>query len=533
MENNLNKQPKKYEVGLIIVSLVLVFGFVIYTAIQPKSSLAAVNGLFDWLIKYTGGILECFTFFVVVISIYFCCGSKYGNVKLGEGKPEYSTFSYISMMFLAACASALLYWSFTEWAFYFEAPGNGMEAGSTEALESSLAYSFFHWGIHGQAVYVVIALAIAYAFYIRKVPSLQTSAVVQSMLGEKVKPGAKSIIGKVVDFCVIFGVVGGLGVTLGLAVPLTGGALTTLFGIEITFPWQVAIVIGIGCVFTFTSFVGTNKGMKRISNFAVACALLLCCFIFLVGPTDYILKNTVNSFGWMLEIIPRAQFFTDPITNGGFPEGWTLFFQAFYLNYAAMMGIFIAKISKGRTIRELAIATLFGISAGGWVIFAVDTSYAQWTHLQGITDVVELVNSGVGEAGIYQILGTLPLGTTVLPIIVLLTIVGFVASSLDSASLALSQTTQKIPNAKGDVNPMLRIFWCVILVLIPLVMMFIGAPFGILKTLCIIISMPFMVIVAYMTIRVIQWLGEDYRSGFLDKFKVNPKTKTAPIDEEQ
>lgn len=534
MENNLNnKQPKKYETGLIIVSLVLLFGFVIYTAIQPESALAGVNGLFNGLIKYTGGILECFTFFVVVVSIYFCCSSKYGNVKLGEGKPEYSTFSYISMMFLAACASALLYWSFTEWAFYFEGPGNGMEAGSTEALESSLAYSLFHWGIHGQAVYVVIALAIAYAFYIRKVPSLQTSAVVQSMLGEKVKPGAKSVVGKIVDFCVIFGVVGGLGVTLGLAVPLTGGALTTLFGVEITFPWQVGIVIGIGCVFTFTSFVGTDKGMKRISNFAVACALCLCGFIFIVGPTDYIMKNTVNSFGWMLEIIPRAQFFTDPITNGGFPESWTLFFQAFYLNYAAMMGIFIAKISKGRTIRELAIATLFGISAGGWVIFAVDTSYAQWTHLNGITDVVELVNSGVGEAGIYQILATLPMGTTVLPIVLMLTIVGFVASSLDSASLSLSQTTQKIANADGNVNPMLRLFWCLMLVLIPLVMMFIGAPFSILKTLCIIISMPFMVFVAFMTVRLIQWLGQDDRSGLLDKFRINPKTKTAPIDEEE
>lgn len=527
---DLNKKPKKFETGLIIVSLVLVFGFVIYTAVEPDASLKAVNGLFDWVIKYTGGILECFTVFVVIVSIYFCFGGKYANVKLGAGKPEFSTFSYITMMFLAACASALLYWSFTEWAFYFETPGNGMEAGSTEALESSLAYSFFHWGIHGQAVYVVIALAIAYAFYIKKVPSLQTSAVVQAMLGEKVKPGAKSFIGKLVDFCVIFGVVGGLGVTLGLAVPLTGGALTTLFGIEITFPWQVAIVLGIGCVFTITSFLGTEKGMKRISNFAVACALILCGFIFIAGPTDYILKNTVNSFGWMLEILPRASFFTDPITNSGFPEAWTLFFQAFYLNYAAMMGIFIAKISKGRTIREVALATLFGISAGGWVLFAVDSSYAQWTHLQGITDVVELVNSGVGEAGIYQILGTLPLGTTVLPVVVLLTIVGFVASSLDSASLALSQTTQKIAEKNGNVHPMLRIFWSVMLVLIPLVMMFIGAPFGILKTLCIIISMPFMVIVAYMTIRLIQWLGEDFRSGELDKFMKDPKTNIAPVD---
>ncbi|MCB6993569.1 BCCT family transporter [bacterium 210820-DFI.6.37] len=530
--NNLNKQPKKYETGLIIFSVAILFAFVAFMAIKPDAALNGVNNVFDAIIKYTGGILEIFTLFVLIVSVYLCIGTKYGNIKLGEGKPEYSTFSYIAMMFLAAVASALLYWSFTEWAFYYMTPGNGMEPESTMALESGLAYSLFHWGVHGQAVYVVIALAIAYAYYIKKVPSLQTSAVCQAMLGDKVKPGARTAVGKFVDFCVIFGIVGGLGVSLGLSVPLTGGALTQVFGIEITFPIQVAIVVGIALVFTFTSFIGTQKGMKRLSNFAVGCALVLVAWIFIAGPTDFIIKNTVNSFGWMFEIIPRAGLFTDPIENSGFPEAWTLFFQAFYLNYAAMMGIFIAKISKGRTIREMAIATLIGISAGGWVIFCVDSSFSIYTHVNGLTDVVELVNSGVGEAGIYQILEILPGGAVILPIIVLLAIVGFVASSLDSASLALAQTTQKVPDKNGNVNPMLRVFWCVMLTLVPLSIMFVGANFSTLKTLSIIISMPFMVIVAYMTIRVLMWMSKDEREGKLDKYRVDRRTKKAPVDEE-
>lgn len=521
MENNLNSVSKmqKYDVGQIVVSCAIIFGFVIFMAVKPDATLAAVNGLFDTCIKYLGGVLETFTFAAVVVSLFYCIGGKYANVKLGDGEPEYSLFSYVAMMFLACVASALLYWSFTEWCYYYEANPIGLEAKSTELLEASLGYSFFHWGISGQCIYVIIAIAIAYAYYVRKVPSLQTSAVCQAMLGDKVGKGAKTAIGKVIDFLVIFGIMGGLGVSLGLSVPLTGGALTTLFGLKITFPIQVLIVLCIAAVFTFTSFIGTQKGMKRLSNGSVILCGILLLWIFLLGPTDFIIKNVANSFGWMLEIFPRASFFTDPINNSGFPEGWTLFFQAFYLNYAAMMGIFITKISKGRNIRTVAICSLFGISLGGWIVFAIDTSFSIWTHVTGKTDVVALVNSDVGEAGIFQVLAVLPGGKTILPAIILLTIVGFVASSLDSASLSLSQTTQRITDKNGDVSKGLRLFWCGMLTLIPLSIMFSDAPFATLKTMAIIISLPFMIVVAFMGARTLMWLSEDDKNGLLDKYR--------------
>ena len=197
-----------------------------------------------------------------------------------------------------------------------------------------------------------------------------------------------------------------------------------------------------------------------------------------------------------------------------------MFFQAFYLNYAAMMGIFITKISKGRTIRTVALCSLFGISLGGWIVFAIDSSFSIWTHVSGLTDVVALVNSDVGEAGIFQVLSVLPGGSTILPAIILLTIVGFVASSLDSASLSLSQTTQRITDKHGDVSKGLRRFRCLMLTLIPLSIMFSGAPFSTLKTMAIIVSLPFMVVVAFMGVRTLMWLSEDDKSGLLDKYRV-------------
>lgn len=510
------KESGKFDLPLTIVSLVLLFAFVILMTVRPDQTLSGVSNVFWTVIEVTGPILLIFTFGSLCISIYLGM-SKYGNIKFGDYEPEYSLFSYIAMMTLAALASAALYWSFTEWAFYYETPGLGMEPESLPALESSLGYSFFHWGLSGQCIYVVIGAAMAYAFYNRKVPLLQTSSVCLAMMGE-VK--GKNIIGKVIDFCVIFGIVGGLGCSLGLAVPLAGGALTQLFGIEVTNPIRIGIVVVIALVFTFTSFIGTKKGMKNLSNWTAGLCIAYLIYVLIAGPTTFIMKNTVNSFGWMIFEFPRMSLFTDPITQGGFPENWTLFFQAFYLNYAAMMGIFVAKISKGRTMRQLVWATLIGISAGGWFLFAINGSFSINSHVTGLTDIVALANSGAGEAGIYDVVSLLPGGNVLLPAVILIVIVGFVASSLDSASLSLAQTTTLKTEASGDVNRWFRVFWCFVLTLVPLSILLAGGQFSALKNLAILISVPFMVIVAYMEIMLLKWLSQDYKAGKLEKYGV-------------
>lgn len=507
MENNLNKKDRgNIEVGLILVSVLLLAAFIIFMILNPETTVNGISGFFGKMISVFGPIFEVFTFVTFIIAIYLGFG-KYGKVRLGDCKPEYSTFSYIAMMMLASLASAALYWSFTEWAFYYEAPGLGMEARSTQALESSLGYQFFHWGMTNQAMYTVMAVAIAYGVYIKKVPSFQTSAVCSAMMGEKVK--GKSAIGKVIDFCVIFGILGALSSSLGLAVPLASGGIKQLFGVEATPALQVGIIVVIALVYTFTSYLGTNKGMKVISNGAAILCVVFLLYVLFAGPTTFILKNIVNSFGHMIQNIPRMSLFTDPIEKTGFPESWTIYFQAFYLNYLAMMGIFVAKISKGRTIRQVALATILGISAGGWFLFGVDGSFSIKTFLDGSVNVVELVNSGIGDAAIYKILEVLPLGATVLPVIVLILIVGFVAPSMDSASLALAETVTK----RGTPKMALRIFWCVLLAVIPMCIILSGSGFDAIKQLAIIISAPFLVIVIGMEIGLFKWLKHDRRSG--------------------
>ena len=506
MEKKISNKNSNTEIGLIVVSVLILGAFIIFMILNPELTINSIGAFFEKMITVLGPIFEVVAFVTFLVGLYLGFG-KYGNVRLGNCKPEYSTFSYLAMMLLASLASAALYWSFTEWAFYYKAPGLGMEPFSTRALESSIGYQFFHWGVVNQAMYTVMGVAIAYGVYVRKVSSFQTSAICSAMLGEKIK--GKSAIGKVIDFLVIFGILGALSSSLGLAVPLATGGLKKLFGMEPTAVVQVGVIVVIAAVYTFTAYLGTQKGMKVISNGAAILCTGFLLYVFLTGPTTFILKNIVNSLGYMIQDLPRMSLFTDPIENTGFPESWTTYFIAFYLNYVAMMGIFIAKVSKGRTIKEVAIATIFGMTAGGWFIFGIDGSFSIKAYLDGSVDVVELVNSGVGDAAIYEILQVLPLGATLLPAVILLLVVGFVAPSMDSASLALAETVTK----GGTPKMALRLFWCVLLAVIPLSIILSGAGFTPIKQVAIIISAPFMLILIGVEVGLFKWLRHDSLSG--------------------
>lgn len=494
------------EVGLIILSVTILIAFIILMILNPDGTLNSINAFFNMMISGLGPVFEVIAFVSFLIGLYFCFG-KYGKVRLGNCKPEYSNFSYFSMMLLASLASAALYWSFTEWASYYLAPGLGMEAGSVEAIESALGYQFFHWGFVNQSMYTIMGVAIAYGVYVRKVPSFQTSAVCCAMLGEKVK--GKNIIGKVIDFLVIFGILGALSSSLGLAVPLSTGGLMQLFGIEATPAVQIGVIAFIAVVYSITSFLGTKRGMQMISNMASVVCVIFLLYVLIMGPTTFILKNITNSLGHMIEKLPRMALFTDPINNTGFVESWTIYFVAFYLNYVAMMGIFIAKVSKGRTIREVAVYTIFIMTAGGIAIFGINGSFSIYAQLNGWVDVIGLVKSNIGDVAIYSILKALPLGGTLLPFLMLVLIVGFVAPSMDSASLALAETVTK----RGTPKMALRLFFCVLLAVIPMSVILAGAQFTAIKNIAIIISAPFLIILAGTMVGLMRWLKHDERIG--------------------
>lgn len=507
MDGQLGKPAKaKLEIQwpITIVSVGLLLVAVFFLATRPDATVAAINKVFNGTMSGAGPFLMLFDAALVIV----CFGiavSKYGAIKLGEGDPEYSMFSYIAMMACAALASASMFWSFTEWAYYNITPGLGIKTGSEEAMNISMGYSFFHWGFLAQCVYVAIGLITAYALYIRKLGTVKMSLIAEDMMRNF---KGRKIIGRIIDVVVIFCTLGGLGVSLGLGIPVISGGISRVTGIEVSFGMRVGIVIALAVIFSWSSFVGTGKGMKFLSDNTVKLLFVFIAFIFIFGPTSYIQKMFVSSLGYMVEYMPRMATFTDPIGNSGFAESWTIFFIAFPMTYAGLMGVFVAKISKGRTVRCLVLSCMFGISVGTWIFFAVNGGLAQDRELRGIFSTIDTVKNGDPYAGVFHLLDTMPLGI-VLAIVYTVCVVGFICTTLDTASLCLASTTIKKLDENNDPSKKSRLFWCVMLTLLPLALMFSGADFDAMKSLAILVSTPLAVVLLFMMIGLFRWMRED------------------------
>lgn len=495
------KRDTGIDLPVTLVSVAAVFIFVAFMAIKPDGTLNAVNTLFDFTTAVMGVPILWFVFIGLGFCAYFAF-SRYGRIKLGEGKPDYSLFSYIAMMICAALASTAVFYSFVEWSYYLVDPAFGLEPFSQEAAELSTTYAFFHWGFSVQVIFVMTSVAMAYAYYVKKVPVLRVSAVCEAMMGNF---KYRKAVGKVIDVLTIFAIVGGLGVSLGLGVPLISAGLGRIFGIEPSFGLNVTIVVAIAVIFSLSSFVGLEKGMRRISDMTIYVAIVFIAFIFIVGPSGFIIKQTTNSLGLMFTNYIKMSLWTDPIGSSGFPEYNTIFLFTLALNYAALMGVFITKISKGRTIRELVLTCMIGISLGTWILFGINGGFALNAELTGLYKFTE---AETGQIGVFGLLDLLP-GGIIVPIVFSLLAIGFLATSLDSAAFSLSAVSSKKLDAQGNTSPFLRLFWCLVLAAVPLSIMFADAPFSALKTLCIFLSVPYLFIIIGMNVGLFRWFKED------------------------
>lgn len=503
MENNLNTKSKAIsDKPISLICIILVAIFVAFMCIKPDETLNIVNAVFNKVTAVMGPPILWFVF----IGLFFClylAFSKHGKVKLGEGAPEYSTFSYIGMMLCASLAATAIFYSFVEWSYYYADPAFSIQPYSQEAAEMSMTYTFFHWGFSCQVIFVMTAVSMAYAFYVRKIPILRVGAVCEEMLGSF---KYKRPLARVIDGLTILSIVGGLGVSLGVGVPLVTAGLSKILGLEANFTTNVIVLLVIAVIFTITSLVGIQKGMKRLSDLTMYLSILFIAFIFVVGPTQFIWKEFTYSLGKMFQNYVQMSTYTDPVAKTGFPELNTIFLFTLALNYAAMMGIFITKISKGRTLKQMILTCLIGITGGIWIMFSINGGFGLNAELTG---AYELTKAADINAGLFELLGTLPGGSGIVPIAFTLVTIGLLTTSLDSASFTLAASATKKLDGDGNPNPKLRVLWCMVLTLVPLSIMFAGAPFTAIKTVCIVLSVPFLFIIIGMLIGLFKWFKED------------------------
>jgi len=501
---------KKLDKVLLGVSMVFVLTVVLLLYLMPDASQYVANTIFSLFTDIFGSLTLVFTFAGVFLLVAIAL-SKYGKKKLGEGEPEYSTFRWVSMMISCGLGSATVYWAFVEWAFYIQTPGLGIEPTSQLAFEMAVPQVMFHWGFSAWTLYALVGLPIAYHFYVRKNSGLSLSSIVCAMTGAK----PNGIIARIIDVLFIFICFGGLSITLGLSVPMVAEVLSSILGMESSFAMILGLIIVISIVYSFSSYIGLKKGMSKLSNWNIKLALLFCICIVILGPTLFIINNTVQSFGLMLHNFVRMSLFTDTIGQSGFPNAWTIFYWLYWITYAPFTGIFIAKVSKGRSIRSVITNTLVSGSAGCFMFFGILSSLSLHRQQAGSVDMVGMLAAGQDNVAIVEVLRTLPLGAILMVVFCIISLV-FLATTLDGAAFTMASTSTKDMKSTEEPHPMLRLFWCVALSLVPLTMIFINANLNTIKTSAIITAVPIIFVMILLVYGWIKWMITDAKKEIKD-----------------
>ena len=399
-------------------SLIVIGGLVIPLIIAPERGQEILGSLLGVTTGNLGWAYLWFTIGAFGMLVYFALG-KFAHVKFGgpDAEPEFALPSWIAMLFCAGIGASVLYWGTIEWAYYYGGPPLDIEPETAKASEYAAMYGMFHWGFTAWAVYCIPTLPLAYLLWNRKRSVLRLSAACEGVIGKKAATGP---IGKIIDILFMFGLIGGVGTSMGLGTPMLSAGLAELFNAERNFMLDVIVVIIWAVIFGASVYSGLEKGIKRLSDLNLILIIVVLGFTFLFGPTVFMISTFTNSVGLLIQNFVYMSFWMDPIAKGGFPEGWTIFYWAWWIAYAPFMGLFVARISRGRTIRQLIVAEVVGGTMGCWVFFAILGNTSMYFTLNGIVDIPAiLANTGAPEA-IIATITALPLGILVLIVFVVL-----------------------------------------------------------------------------------------------------------------
>lgn len=460
--------------------------------------LSLYTGHFGWLYLLTG--IGSF-FFMLWLAF-----SRFGRIKLGapEDTPEFSNTAWIAMLFCAGIGISIVNWSFVEPLYFLSGPPLGISPGSTAAAEWAAMYPLFHWGVVPWALYLVPALPIGYVLYVRRGNLLRLSEACRGILGDRVD----GPLGKLIDIIVIFSIIGGVGTSLGLSIPLGTQLLGEEFGLPDSFAMQMMVLAAWTSLFGWSAYKGLNKGIQVLSNINAGLALILLVFVLVVGPTVFLLNLGTNSFGLMLDNFFRVNFWTDPVAKGGLPESWTIFYWAWWIAYCPMMGLFVARISRGRTIKNIILNGVLWGSVGCWSFFMIWGGYAVHLQLEGIVPVVQILNQQGIPAAVLAILQTLPLYDLVLPVFIMLCFV-FLATTVDSSAYMLAAICARQLSGYEEPSRWSRLLWAFALALVGVGLLSVGGLQAV-QTSTVLVALPMIPVLVIMVLSLLRWARKDY-----------------------
>ncbi|HGO2264133.1 TPA: BCCT family transporter [Staphylococcus aureus] len=478
----------------------------------PKASEDIITGINSAISDSIGSIYLFMGLAIFCFVMYIAFG-KYGNVTLGKAsdKPEFNTFTWGAMLFCAGIGSDILYWGVIEWAFYYQVPPNGAKSMSDEAFQYATQYGMFHWGPIAWAIYVLPALPIGYLVFVKKQPVYKISQACRPIL----KGQTDKFVGKVVDILFIFGLLGGAATSLALGVPLISAGIERLTGLDgKNMILRSAILLTITVIFAISSYTGLKKGIQKLSDINVWLSFVLLAFIFIIGPTVFIMETTVTGFGNMLRDFFHMATWLEPFggikgrKETNFPQDWTIFYWSWWLVYAPFIGLFIARISKGRRLKEVVLGTIIYGTLGCVLFFGIFGNYAVYLQISGQFNVTQYLNTHGTEATIIEVVHHLPFPSLMI-VLFLVSAFLFLATTFDSGSYILAAASQK--KVVGEPLRANRLFWAFALCLLPFSLMLVGGEraLEVLKTASILASVPLIVIFIFMMISFLIILGRD------------------------
>ncbi|UII57249.1 BCCT family transporter [Cytobacillus spongiae] len=491
-----------FTVSVVITALFIVWGLI------PKSILPTAN-LDDVTKNIQGFILQKFGWFYLLSASVFLIFAivliftKYGNIRLGKDtdEPEFGYMSWFAMLFSAGMGIGLVFWGVAEPMYHYYAPPF-LEGQTPDAARAAMRYSFFHWGLHPWAIYTVIALALAY-FQFRKGAPGVISSILRPIFGDRVDGS----LGIIVDFVAVFATVFGVATSLGLGAIQISGGLSYIFDgiISNSIGTQLVIVAIVTVLFMLSAQTGLNKGIKYLSNLNIILAISLLVFLLFVGPTNFIMDLFTTTIGSYLQNLPSMSFRLSPFDQDlTWFQDWTIFYWAWWIAWAPFVGTFIARISKGRTIREftigvLAVPTIFG--ALWFSVFGGTGIYLEF--FQGFPLMETMNNQGM-EVALFAVFDNFPLGT-VLSMIAVFLISTFFITSADSATFVLGMQT-----TNGSLNPPNRVkfVWGIIQSSSAAILLWTGG-LEALQRASIIAALPFTIIMLLIVVSLIKSFKEE------------------------
>jgi betaine/carnitine transporter, BCCT family len=488
---------------VFIISAVSIIAFVVITLLMPVQAATFFNTMrkwltstFDWWFMIAGNFFVLFCLLLVLTPL--------GRIRLGgaNAKPDFTYAGWFAMLFAAGMGIGLIFYGVLEPLNHFRSPPLGVDSGDTAAaMRAAMSGTIFHWGLHAWAIYACVALSLAFFHFNRGMPLTLRSAFFP-LLGNRVWGWP----GHAIDILAVFATLFGLATSLGLGAGQANAGLNYLFGIPVSDTSKVLLIIGISTLATISVFAGLDAGIKRLSAVNMWLAFTLMLFVIVTGPTTLILAGFFkNAAGYAADLPALSNWVNRPDTK--FLHGWTTFYWAWWISWSPFVGMFIARISKGRTIREfilyvLIVPTIITIlwmsSFGGTAINQVVAD-----NYQG---VVETITTWRPELALFKMLEQLPLASLSSAIGIVLVIVFFVTSS-DSASLVIDTIAA---GGKIDTPAAQRVFWCSFQGIAAIVLL-LGGGLGALQAMAIATGFPFSIVLVLMCLATLKGLVAESR----------------------